>query len=191
MAVPERNEQDKRLDAIVKPVRHALYEVDTFWHTAKEQIEGMGRDYGGLEMAPDYQRGHVWTTEQQERYIENMMKGAVPTSGRLLQFNCPDWNDSAQGDSDLPAGLQCLDGLQRFTAVQRFLADEIRPFGLPLSEFMGTAYSPKRYRFRLAVFGYRTRREVLEHYLDYNAGGTPHSTHEIARVRGLLAACQR
>lgn len=191
MAVPERSEQDKRLDAIIKPVLHALYEVDTFWHTAKEQIESIGQDYGGLEMMPDYQRGHVWTSEQQERYIENMMKGAVPTSGRLLQFNCPDWNDSAHGESDLPSGLQCLDGLQRFTSVQRFLANEIRPFGLPLSEFMGTAYSPKRYRFRIAIFGYRTRREVLGHYLDYNDGGTPHSPDEIARVRGMLAACQR
>lgn len=177
------------LKAVVCPVREAAYEVDTLWHMAQRQFDQLAEGYGAVDMNPDFQRGHVWTQDQQERYIEAAMRGTLASSGRLLQFNCPNWNFEPH-DPALPPGIQCLDGLQRYTAVQRFMAGEIQAFGLPIETFYGTAFDPKRFRFRIAVFNYRTRAEVLQHYLDLNGGGTPHAPEEIARVKALLAECQ-
>lgn len=173
---------------LVRPIREAIYEVDSHWHMIGRQFEQLAEGYGPVDMNPDYQRGHIWTQTQQERYIEATMRGTLPSSGRLLQFNCPNWNFETH-DPALPPGLQCLDGLQRYTATQRFLAGEIRAFGLPVDDFQGTAFDPKRYRFRIAVFNYRTKAEVLQHYLAHNSGGTPHSEDELRRVRELLMAC--
>ena len=39
---------------------------------------------------------------------------------------------------------------------------------------------------RVNINDLKTRREVLQWYIDMNAGGTPHSKEEIDRVRGLL-----
>ena len=42
-----------------------------------------------------------------------------------------------------------------------------------------------RFRFRVAVFSFQTRADLLQHYIDFNAGGTPHPPEEIERVRAL------
>lgn len=38
----------------------------------------------------------------------------------------------------------------------------------------------------MAIHTFTRRADLLQHYLDLNTGGTPHSAEEIARVRGLL-----
>jgi hypothetical protein len=83
--------------------------------------------------------------------------------------------------------MQCVDGLQRLTAVRRFLAGEIKAFGMVAKEFTGTPFDPRRYMLRMAVHVYQTRAELLQYYIDLNAGGTPHEPEEIERVRALLA----
>lgn len=52
----------------------------------------------------------------------------------------------------------------------------------------GAPLSRLRFRFRIAIFAYKSRIEVLQHYQSLNAGGTPHSPEEIERVRQLLMA---
>lgn len=49
-------------------------------------VENEIKEYG-LEMNPDFQRGHIWTEEQQSKYIEFILKGGK--SGRDFYFN---WN---------------------------------------------------------------------------------------------------
>ena len=71
----------------------------------------------GLEMNPDFQRGHVWTEQQQIAYIEFLLRGGK--SGRVLYFNCPCWS---LGDRD--EDFVCVDGLQRSTAIIRFINNE-------------------------------------------------------------------
>jgi hypothetical protein len=44
------------------------------------------------------------------------------------------------------------------------------------------------FRFQMKVCCLPTRAEVLRWYLAINAGGTPHTPEELARVRELLAA---
>lgn len=178
------------LDAIVRPLGTAKYEIDAAFRDLDGMLATYARDWGGLDMNPDFQRGHVWTAGQQQHYIENVLRGVVSSGGFVVQFNCPNWDndcyDSAAGG--LPRGLQCIDGLQRVTAVQKFLAGEVKPFGLEVQELESSSYSMRRsrFRFRLAVHTFEHRADLLAHYLDLNEGGTPHSGLELARVRAML-----
>lgn len=194
----EQKERDERaayvrhtdeLAAIIKPLRTAQYEVDHYWRSFQRSLMGYGQDYGGLELNPDFQRGHVWTADQQRHFVENVLRGVVSSSGFVIQFNCPNW-ENHNYSGDLPLGFQCIDGLQRITAVQAFLDGHVRPFGLSAGELDGSYFSMRgsRYRFRMAVHDFQSRSELLQHYLDLNAGGTPHTAEEIERVRGLRNA---
>lgn len=177
------------LAAIIKPLRTAQYEVDHDWRSFQHALMGYEKDYGGLELNPDFQRGHVWNADQQRHFVENVLRGVVSSAGFVIQFNCPNW-ENHNYSGDLPLGFQCIDGLQRITAVQAFLDGRVRPFGLSVGELDGSYFSMRgsRYRFRMAVHDFQSRSELLQHYLDLNAGGTPHSAEEIERVRGLRNA---
>ena len=147
------------------------------WAYLERWIEDCARDFG-IVLEPDFQRGHVWTREQQCAYIEFMLRGG--RSSNELRFNCEDW---MTGDMKEP--IVIVDGLQRVTAVREFLADGITAFGHRLSEYEGRL-DPIRYRFHVLINNLPTRREVLRWYLEINAGGTPHSAEEIGRVQALL-----
>lgn len=184
------SEFEQHLDTLVKPLRTARWSADYRWDGLERALIGLGEDYGGLELIPDFQRGHVWTPEQQAHYIENCLRGVVPVSGLLIQFNSPSWSDVTKADTDLPPGLQCVDGLQRFTAITEFVKGNVKPFGYSAKELLSTAYSPRKFYVKVAVYDFTSREQLLTQYLDLNAGGTPHSAAEIERVRGLLAEAQ-
>lgn len=137
----------------------------------KQEIE----EYG-LQLNPDFQRGHVWTEEQQIRYIEYLLRGGK--SGRDIYFNHPGWMKSWKGD------YVCVDGLQRLTAILKFTNNEIKAFGLYCNEFEG------KIPFGLGVVWHvndlKTKKEVLTWYLEMNSGGTPHSEKELDRVRKMI-----
>lgn len=182
-------EKDKILFDLVKPLPAATYEVEYEFRRVEDMLEFLaeGSDTS-VDICPDFQRGHVWTPAQQQHYIENVMRGCVSRAGRTLQFNAPTWNQR-EPSGDLPNRVQCLDGLQRLTAVRQFMAGEVKPFGFRVDELSDTRFrvGPGRdYRFCLAVYTYQTYEAVLEHYLAINGGGTPHSEKELHRVSLLL-----
>lgn len=133
----------------------------------------------GLELNPDFQRGHVWTNEQEVAYIEFLLKGG--RTGRDLYLNKPSWHtpvvDGAYDD------YVCVDGLQRITAIQGFIGNRFPVFGSFYREFedrigvMNTV--------RVHVNDLKTKKEVLTWYIEMNSGGTPHSKAEIDRVTAL------
>ncbi|MAG64969.1 MAG: hypothetical protein CMK74_03735 [Pseudomonadales bacterium] len=174
------------LDELIKPLPAATYECDTTWDRLEGAVSRIAENYGELEMNPDFQRGHVWTDEQ-VAFIQNCLRNVVSSAGLLIQFNCASWDDfegaSIQG---LPRGLQCVDGLQRYTAITRFMKGEIRPFGLEVSQFQGTQYNPNNRKLRLAIHAIPTKEALLKLYLDLNSGGTVHSNEELERVRQML-----
>src|ERR1700693_343254 len=135
----EYNERTAELDKVIRPLRTARYEIDSNFNHVQTQLINFGKDYGGLNLTPDFQRGHVWTVEQKTHYIENILRGVISSAGFLLQFNCPNWDDDGSL-GDLPRGFECIDGLQRLTAVQDFLAGGIDPFGLTLKDLNGSRY---------------------------------------------------
>ncbi|ADO59652.2 DUF262 domain-containing protein [Paenibacillus polymyxa] len=142
-------------------------------------IEEAERDEG-LEMNPDFQRGHVWTEEQQVRYIEFLLRGGK--TARTIYLNHSHWNK--RSDTSSESFYVCVDGLQRATAIRRFVNNEIRVFGLLFKEFEG---SPRIVQgVFIHVNDLPTRKEVLQWYIEFNSGGTVHSEEEINRVKELL-----
>ena len=181
------NANNARLKAIINPLRQSTYSCDVDWRRMQGALDRYAEDYGSVELNPDFQRGHVWTEAQQIHYVENALRGIVAQTAFVIQLNCPNWeNDDYQGE--LPRGMQCIDGLQRLTAIQRLMAGDIKPFGLSLEDLEYSSFSLKgvSYRFRIEMFTFQTRAELLKHYLDLNTGGTPHSADEIERVKRLL-----
>lgn len=183
----ESSDFEQQLNDLIKPLRTARWSADYRWDSLEKSLAKLGADYGGLELIPDFQRGHVWAPEQQVHFIENCLRGVVPVSGLLLQFNSPSWGDIDVSETDLPPGLQCVDGLQRYTAITEFVKGNVKPFGFTAEQLVGTPYSAKRLYVKIAIHDFSRREQLLTQYLDLNAGGTPHSAEEIERVRGLLA----
>lgn len=134
-----------------------------------------------LQLCPDFQRGHVWTEAQQIAFIEFLLRGGK--TGRDLYFNCPSWH--VQVDEGAYDEFVCVDGLQRITAIRRFIRSEIPVFGSYYREYTDILQTSIN-TMRVHVNDLKSRREVLQWYIDLNAGGTPHSDEEIDRVRCLL-----
>lgn len=130
-----------------------------------------------LDIEPDFQRGHVWTEEQQVAYVEFKLSGGAGSN--IIQLNCPGWMSSFDGPFVL------VDGLQRITAVARFLNNEIKAFWTLYSEFEDSLGSIDP-DFIFCVNNLKTRAEVLTWYIEMNTGGTPHTREEIARVCEML-----
>ena len=74
------------LNAIVRPLSSPRYEVDIGLARLQQMLDNFSQDYGGLELEPDFQRGHVWLPAQQQHFIENMMRGIVSTAGLVIQM---------------------------------------------------------------------------------------------------------
>lgn len=159
--------------------RHG-YQVDVAWRDLLGFVDQHVREES-LDLAPDFQRGHVWVEEQRIRYVEYVLRGGE--GGKDLCFNRPGWSSGEEGP------YQILDGLQRLTSAMMFMRGELPAFGRRLHEWTG---SLRNYAgFKWCIFELPTRADVLRYYLDMNAGGTPHSEAEISRVRVLLAAACR
>jgi hypothetical protein len=133
----------------------------------------------GLDLDPDFQRGHVWTEAQQIAFMEFMIRRG--RTGRDLYFNSPDWPTMAERGQYV-----IVDGKQRLTAALRFVRGEIPVFGYRLHEFKDSNRMRLHLSFGWNINSLRTRAEVLTWYLEFNSAGTPHTTKELDRVRALL-----
>lgn len=182
------SDQHKALYALVRPQTKATYTVDLrldglehFLSSTANDIVGMG---GSFELEPDFQRGHVWTDSQRSLFIESLLRGCAPKS---ILFNCPGWSMRCDR-GDIPEHtFQCVDGLQRLTAVRMFLANEICVFGeLRATDLCGSPFDPRRYTLSAAIYEFSSRADLLNFYLDLNSGGTVHADSELRRVRELL-----
>ena len=80
----------------------------------------------------------------------------------------------------------CVDGLQRITAILRFLGNEFPAFGSYYREFEDRLSITNT--VRVHVNDLKSKKEVLTWYIEMNAGGTPHSKEEIDRVTALRDA---
>lgn len=154
-----------------------------------DQEREISRTKGGVfDLNPDFQRGHVWTDDQASHYVLNAIRGMAPTT---IMFNSPNY-DGRRGKQ--PGDMHdfdfvCIDGLQRLTAVRRFMSDQLP---LPSGHFLkdlGKAsgiLSRIHLRFNVQIFVFSLKKDLIQFYLDLNTGGTPHTTEEIQRVRAML-----
>ena len=124
----------------------------------------------------------MWSEEQQISYVEFILRGGK--TGRTVYFNHPQRTNSFDGGK---VGFVCVDGLQRITALKRFINNEIPAFGILYKDFEG---SVRRIEFMyININNLRTRKEVLRWYLEMNSGGTPHSQAELDRVSAMEKEC--
>lgn len=79
----------------------------------------------------------------------------------------------------------CVDGLQRITAAQKFIHNEIKVFGSYYKEFEDSLRLLPN-MMTLNVNNLKTRKEVLQWYIDMNSGGTPHDDNEIEKVKRMI-----
>lgn len=143
----------------------------------KKYVESLGYE---LELNPDFQRGHVWSESQQSKYMEHVLKGGL--DGKIISFNNPTYCIEEQNSN-----IQCIDGLQRLTAIRKFFNNEIKVFGIAWENFdKASKRRISNINFEICIYTYKTKKEILEHYLQINEGGTPHSLFEIERVRKIL-----
>ena len=141
----------------------------------KEEVEKHG-----LQLNPNFQRGHVWTEEQQVAWLEFFLRGGK--TSRIIYFNKPSWNRSVpEGEYD---EYVCVDGLQRLTAIQRFVNNEIKVFGSYYNEY--TDSMRMIHSIKININDLKSEKEVLQWYVDMNSGGTPHTYEEIERVREMI-----
>ena len=155
------------------------YPLTSLIRFIEEEIETMG-----LQLNPNFQRGHVWTEKQQIAWLEYHLRGGK--SGNTIYFNNPFWHRVNPPEPGEYSDYVCVDGLQRITAAQRFIHDEIKVFGSYFSEYEDKLRLVNNNTIVLNVNDLKTEKEVLQWYIDMNAGGTPHSSEEIQRVREMI-----
>ena len=146
----------------------------------------------GLELNPDFQRGHVWTRDQQIAFCESWIRCTLGDAGKTITFNSPmSAVHNKRSDADLK-GMVCIDGLQRLTAVRQFMKKEFKVFshidgGVYWDFFDNTRFS--RYSptngLIFQLFDMQYKKDILDYYLAFNNGGTPHSEQEIQRVLNM------
>jgi hypothetical protein len=151
------------------------YIIDVMWGYLKFKLNRWQEDVG-LELNPYFQRGHVWTEEQQIRYVEFIFRQGM--SGKDIYFNC-------KGEWEGP--IICIDGLQRLTAALKFLDNRLPIFnGNYLKDFTDLKRIPMDITFKFHVNNLSDDKEILSWYLWMNEGGTPHSKEEIERIIKLI-----
>lgn len=165
-----------RFQDIPQFTRSGSYEINVHLSRLPKILGEYETDYD-LQRNPDFQRGHVWTTEQQTHYVEFLLRGGQ--SSRIIYFNHPGWHRTS-----IEGPFVLVDGLQRITACERFFRNEIAVFGYYYSQY-GDKTGLVSLRFN--VNDLPTRKDVLQWYLDLNSGGVVHTTDEIDRVKRLLA----
>lgn len=172
-----------RFEDIPQFTRNAPYGVDIAWdylarHYMREVIDF------GLDVNPDFQRDYVWTPEQKIRYVEFILQGGM--TGKDLYLNCPGHKFGRIGpDYGVEGYYVLVDGKQRLDAVLGFMNNEFPIFGNNFRRDYGDNPHILTARFRWNVNDLLTREEVLQWYIDLNAGGTVHRPEEIERVRIL------
>lgn len=176
----------RALENIVQFTRPAHYRINISWGMLEDSIKRYEEtSLAPLNLIPDFQRGHIWTKEQQILYVEFKLRRGQEANVILL--NCPGWMDDWKGPFEL------VDGLQRITAVRKFMNNEIPAFDDLLGHYEDAWTIQKGLNpdFIFAINNLETRAEVLTWYLELNYQGIPHSEEELNKVRELLRKEQK
>lgn len=160
----------------------------------KDELFGSDNYYRKyLDLNPVFQRGNVWTLEQQIAFVENFLRRPQAVNRNIYFNDGYVFNELKKNqDNDWIAGKRvCLDGLQRITALLDFMDGKFACFdGQVTWEKIQNSPNQRSILGECYLDFYdltlKTNQEVLDFYVDFNAGGTPHSKEEIERVKLLL-----
>lgn len=141
-----------------------------------------------VELNPAFQRGHVWTTQQQIAFIEALLACKLPEHTKTILFNVV-YTDEKDADSEVRGKMLCIDGLQRLTACLDFMAGKFKVFDgqLAYQDFIEACFPlGSAYMLRFDIYNITSYKELLKFYIDLNSGGTVHSADEIERVKNMI-----
>jgi hypothetical protein len=166
-----------------------------------EHVHAAGEPFYGLratsrfieayycDLNPDYQRDHVWTVDQQQKFIGFLLEGGWISP---CIINCGPKGDWLYGDKEKVGKSEVIDGKQRITAALQFERGEIKA---ELSDGRLVHISDMDAKSRIMLGNtvglcykivYLSRPEALKLYIKLNRGGTIHTDAEINKVRRLL-----
>lgn len=129
-----------------------------------------------VDLNPTFQRNHVWTKEQESKYVEFILQGGF--SGRDIFWNCSSWM------KEFNTPLVLIDGKQRIKAVRKFLNNELKIFNkYYFKNFEDKIYF--KYDFIFHINNLKKESDVLLWYIQFNSGGTIHTKKEINKVKLL------
>lgn len=175
---------NKAFKALFQPLRTPIHSTSLELKFIENWLETQSKDISnGVDLTPDFQRGHVWSQDQQIHFVYNLLRGGLDQSVLTLQFNCPSWRLDHVADSDLLDQMVILDGLQRLTSLRTFVAGGFLVNGVA---FCDLPLAVKRSHITVQMYDFQYRKELLQFYLDLNGGGIAHSQSELDRVRALL-----
>ena len=159
------------------------YRITSDWRFIEEHLKHWSEPGSAIvNLEPDFQRLHVWTLDQQTKYIEYILSGGM--SGRELYFNCVGWMGTFKGP------FVIVDGKQRLEAVRKFMRNEVSIFnGHYYKDIDGRL--PPNASFIICVNDLKTEAEVIKWYLEMNTGGTPHTSEEIQKAKELLEKAKK
>jgi len=169
-----------RFSDIKQFTRRGSYAVNQSWAGLMQALAFYKED--GLDLNPDFQRGHVWGSSNQIAYLEFILRGGE--SARDIYFNHPELHTSNKlGYSD----FVLVDGKQRLQAVLLFLDNKIKVFkNYYFKDFEDTLPWLVGPDFLFHVNDLKTKREVLVWYLEMNSGGVVHTEEELCLVKTIL-----
>ena len=78
----------------------------------------------------------------------------------------------------------CVDGLQRLTAIRRFVKNEITAFSTYYKDYKGSVRILGN--IKINVNDLKTKKEVLNWYVEMNDGGVVHTKEEIDKVKNMI-----
>jgi len=164
---------------IPKSIPTGSYKINT---SISKLIDTIGRyiKEDGLNLNPDFQRGHVWNLNQRIRYIEFILQdGETPP----IYFNHENWMGSYEGE------MVIVDGKQRLTSLLMFLNNEFPVFKNLDKDNIG--YYRKEFDWIpndiiIVINNLKTKKQVLQWYLEMNSGQIQHTDEELDRVRKML-----
>lgn len=137
----------------------------------------------GLDLDPDYQRGHVWDNDQKVNLIDSIFKHV--DIGKFAVVKRP-WGPD--GNKPLtPKLYEVLDGKQRITAIIEYFLGRFPYKGKYFNELgyrdQGHFLS---YSISYAESDYLTKEQKYRYFLKLNTSGTPVDPAHMKRVAGLL-----
>lgn len=129
---------------------------------------------------PKYQRAHVWTKAEQVAFVEHFL--AKGEGGRIIYINRPSYKKLGT-----PGLYSLVDGLQRLTALQKFVKNELPVFGGYFLKDLDDAQFLLRERYITVRFNeLDDYADVLKWYIQLNSTGRAHTVEEIEKVKSLL-----
>jgi uncharacterized protein with ParB-like and HNH nuclease domain len=147
-------------------------------------LDRLARTYG-LDLDPEFQRGHVWTTEIQAKFVTYILRGGVVPP---IRFNSPEFGGQPRSmNCDLPQTVVLVDGKQRLTALMAFMGNKLKVCGgYLLSDFERQDVLLRRIDITYLVNKLQTKKELYQWYIELNEGQIAHTKDELDKVRVMF-----